>query len=337
MSDLVSVVIPNYNGSKTIGKCLEAVYASDYGNFEVIVVDDCSVDNSLEVIKGFPCQLIRLQRHAGAAKARNTGARQASGDILFFTDADCLLLRDTLSHAVEAVSSAGANVVAGGTYTPIPYDNRFFSRFQSVFINYSETRRPADPDYIATHALAIPAQGFRDQQGFAEEALPILEDVEFSHRLRRAGYRLRMQPAMQVQHIFGYTLYGSLRNAVRKSMYWTVYSIRNRDLLRDSGTASIELKVNVMAWFVSLWLIAAVMLAGHFTALVLVAALTLSNLFISRRLLRAFYRAAGPGFALAATLYYVLLYPLAVGLGAFAGALVQLGSGQRRTQPSEAQ
>jgi len=59
------------------------------------------VDNSLEVIKGFPCRLIRLDRHAGAAKARNTGAQRASGDILFFTDADWQMLSAKSDEALN--------------------------------------------------------------------------------------------------------------------------------------------------------------------------------------------------------------------------------------------
>ncbi|TAL24620.1 MAG: glycosyltransferase, partial [Nitrospirae bacterium] len=60
MHKLISVIIPNYNGEATIGKCLEAVFSSEYDKFEVVVVDDCSNDNSVEIIKRFPCRLISL-------------------------------------------------------------------------------------------------------------------------------------------------------------------------------------------------------------------------------------------------------------------------------------
>ncbi|MBI1864641.1 MAG: glycosyltransferase family 2 protein [Nitrospirae bacterium] len=107
MAGTISVIIPNRNGSATIGKCLEAAFSSRSDPFEVIVVDDGSEDRSVEIIKRFPCRLIRLERHAGAAKARNVGAREAKGDILFFTDADCLLQEDTLSAAARAFAEAG--------------------------------------------------------------------------------------------------------------------------------------------------------------------------------------------------------------------------------------
>jgi len=72
----ISVIIPNRNGAATIGKCLAAALASRHDNFEVIVVDDGSEDDSGEVIKGFPCRLIRLAQHGGAPA--RTGADQIS-------------------------------------------------------------------------------------------------------------------------------------------------------------------------------------------------------------------------------------------------------------------
>jgi glycosyltransferase involved in cell wall biosynthesis len=324
MTSSISVIIPNRNGAATLGKCLAAALASRHDNFEVIVVDDGSEDDSVEVIKGFPCQLIRLAQHSGAAKARNTGARHSRGDVLFFTDADCLLEPDSLAIASETLARAGPNSVAGGTYTPLPHDRRFFSIFQSVFIHYCETRNPLRPDYLATHALAIPAQLFRQSGGFREEFLPILEDVEFSHRLRRMGYSLVMNPALQVQHIFGFSLFRSLANAVIKTKYWTLYSIGNGDLLADSGTASRGLKLNAAVYFLGLLLLLLFFATGSVLFLSALAAAIALNLYGNRGLLRAFVDAGGFRFALGAAAYYLLLYPLAVCIGACAGVMMYL-------------
>lgn len=319
MENLVSVIIPNYNGGATIGKCLEAAQASRHDNFEVIVVDDASQDNSIAEIEQYPCKLVRLAQHGGAALARNTGAQHARGGILFFTDADCLLQDDSLALAAGTLASEGTGAMVGGTYTLAPYDRRFCSRFQSVFINYFEAKHAPAADYLATHALAMDADIFRRHRGFAESPLPILEDVEFSHRLRRAGIRLVMNPAIQVQHIFNYSLFRSLRNAFVKSTYWTCYAIGNRDLLADSGTASVELKLNVAAYVFNALLLLGYFLSGK-TGLLLPMSLLLGfNLYVNRGLLLAFRRAEGLGFALMATLYYLLLYPVAVIAGALAG------------------
>ena len=327
MEKRISIIIPNHNGATTIGKCLEAAFSSVYPDFEVVAVDDCSTDGSLEIIKGFPCALVALDAHSGASRARNAGARHASGDILFFTDADCILQNDALSLAAKALPDE-ENKVIGGTYTPIPYDDTFFSAFQSIFIHYSETKK-REPDYIATHAMAIDRTLFSQSGGFAEDFLPILEDVEFSHRLRRSGYSLVMCPDILVQHIFNFTFAKSLRNAFRKSMFWTAYSLANRDTFADSGTASRELKSNVVCLFVSFVLLLSAFISGKIILLFFLPFIIIFNVFLSHGLIRAFYVTKGSSFALRAILYYITVYPLAIGTGVLAGLWRYLSSGRK--------
>ncbi|MFO0752198.1 MAG: glycosyltransferase family 2 protein [Thermodesulfovibrionales bacterium] len=339
MEKSVSVIIPTYNGAATIGPCIEAALSSDYGNFEVIVVDDCSTDDSAKIIGGYPCTLIRLGEHGGASRARNAGALHSRGAILFFTDSDCLLTREALSRAVRAVTEGGPRVVVGGTYTPLPYDDDFFSTFQSVFINYSETKtalRPAErPDYLATHAMALYASTFRDAGGFKEDFLPILEDVEFSHRLARSGCTLRMDPGILVRHIFRFTLRKSLRNAYRKTYYWILYSLENKDLLADSGTASSELKLNGILYLASLLCLLSALAAGDPRFLLPLPAAAGLSLFFSRRLLTAFYRAKGFRFFSLAALYYLTLYPAPVWAGTATAVLQGLLTKLRTKRPTE--
>jgi glycosyltransferase involved in cell wall biosynthesis len=331
MQPFISLIIPNRNGAVTLARCLQAALASRYPRFEVIVVDDASTDDSVALIRRYPCRLARLERHGGAARARNAGAAHARGQILFFTDADCLLEEDALAHAADTLARAGPGTAVGGTYTRAPADRRFFSRFQSVFIHYNETRG-ASPDYLATHALALRAAEFRASGGFREDFLPILEDVEFSHRLRRHGHRLVMNPAILARHVFNHSLTRSLANAFRKSMYWTLYSLRERDLFADSGTASFGLKANVAAYAGGALLLALSLLTGETLWAAAAAAVLGLNLYANRGLLAAFHRARGLPFALAAGLYYLFVYPLPVGAGAAAGVLRY----QRTFAPREA-
>jgi GT2 family glycosyltransferase len=313
----ISVIIPNHNGSRTIGKCLGALCASVYDNFEVIVVDDASSDDSVAIIRRFPCQLVTLDSHSGASKARNAGARAGSGDLLFFIDADCVVERDTLS-LVNRAAQGRQQVVCGGTYAKKAYDDTFFSTFQSVFIHYSETKR-SEPDYIASHAMLIDRRTFEQSGGFQEDFMPIMEDVEFSHRLKRAGIKLAMDPTIMVSHIFNFTLMRSLGNAFRKSRYWTAYSLKNRDLLTDSGTASLGLKTNVVCLFAGL--VFGLLSLAFINRIFLIPAilLLLLNISVNRNLFAAFYRAKGLSFALCAAFYYILVYPVAVGAGSLAG------------------
>lgn len=316
----ISVVIPNRNGEKTIGLCLEALSRSAHNSFEVIVVDDASTDNSISIIEKYPCTLIKMKQQVGASAARNIGAQLSSGTLLFFTDADCLVYEDTLSRAEGYARHFDADTVIGGTYTPKPYDKSFYSSFQSIFIHYCELKNTGQPDYIAAHAMVIPETVFRESGGFPVDFLPIIEDVEFSHRLRKKGYRLVMMPELQVRHIFGFRgMADSIRNGYMKSKFWTVYSLGNKDLLTDSGTASIELKMNVLALFVSLTLAAAHFLSSNGIFLILLAALIVANLSLNLKLFSFFNRTGTKIFLIAASLYYMLIYPFAVGAGALAG------------------
>lgn len=316
---LISIIIPNFNGANTLRQCLTAATRVNDQAFEIIVVDDGSLDNSVEIIKEFPCRLIQLAQRAGASRARNVGAENSHGEILFFTDSDCVVPTDALSVIRQSMAACSPDVLIGGTYTLQPFDSQFFSRFQSIFVNYSETKHSRDPDYLASHALAIDADTFRLSGGFSEDFLPILEDVEFSHRMRRSGKQLRIEPHLKVQHIFNYSLFDSLRNAMRKTKYWVMYSLQNQDLLSDSGTASHELKVNVVSFYLSILFLYALLgldVSAAFFGLCLLMAI---NLTVNRKLFQAFYDANGSLFALGSSLYYLLGYPLPIGAGAVAG------------------
>ncbi len=311
----ISVIIPNHNGARTIGLCLEAAFASQYDNFEVVVVDDCSSDNSIAIIEKYPCRLFRLREQGGASRARNTGAGNSMGELLFFIDADCLLQNDTLERAAAAYQDEGPGGIIGGTYTPLPHDRTFFSIFQSIYIHYSETKNLRDPDYVATHAMLIGKDLWQKSGGFNEQFMPILEDVEFSHRLKKIGARLCMSPDILVQHIFHFSFVRSMRNGMRKSKYWSIYSLKNRDLLSDSGTASREFKFNVLSCFMNFLLIFLAFLQQDWMLVLPVLLLFGINLFLNRHLVRIFFRVGGPFFAIPAVLYYTFVYPFAVGIG----------------------
>ncbi len=325
---LVSVVIPNRNGAAVLAECLRAAFASDHPRFEVVVVDDCSDDGSVEIIERFPCKLVRLREHGGVSKARNAGAAAASGELLVFIDSDCLLRPDSLSIA-DAAYGDRRDLVLGGTYTPRPYDRDFFSGFQSVFVHHFETKREA-PDYVAAHAMVVDARLFAASGGFIEGSFigvaASVEDVELSHRLRRRGVELRMEPRLLVQHVFRFSLRRSLANAVKKARYWTMYSMDRRDLLDDSGAASVELKASVALSFAQASLLVLAAAARTPWPLAAAAPLGALELWLSRRLVAAWREARGAGFAVLATTYYATLYAAAVALGGVLGSLQWLWS-----------
>lgn len=82
-----SIIIPNYNKESYIKECLDSIFNQTYKNFEVIVIDDGSTDNSLDIIKNFDIKLFHTNRKR-AGGARNKGIENATGDYLIFLDSD---------------------------------------------------------------------------------------------------------------------------------------------------------------------------------------------------------------------------------------------------------
>ena len=87
---MISVVIPLYNKEKQIAHTLQSVFAQTFQNFEIVIVDDGSTDNSVEEVEKFTDSRIRLirQANAGVAAARNRGIEEAQGELIAFLDAD---------------------------------------------------------------------------------------------------------------------------------------------------------------------------------------------------------------------------------------------------------
>lgn len=321
MQPYVSVIVPVYNSENTIEKCLDSVYSSTYPNFEVIAVNDCSTDSSGSIIKKFPCKTVNLRKRSGVSKSRNEGAKQAKGKILFFIDSDCVLQKDTIERVVEAMKKENTGII-GGTYTKIPFDNAFFSIFQSLFVHYGETKKK-HPDYISAHCLAIDSKLFRKFGGFIEDSFigveAGVEDVELCHRMGKAGYRMTLLPEIQVRHIFGFSFWKSLKNAAKKSMYWTAYSLKNKDITKDSGCASVELKLNAVSFFLNVSLVSLFLISGSYLPLLFAALIFLLNLIINRKFLHMIYEARGLSFTLVAAGYYFSFYAFAVAVGALLG------------------
>ena len=97
----ISVIVPVFNGAQFLPICLNELLASDYEDFELIVVDDASNDRSVEVANEFGVKVVRLPHRSGAAAARNAGSKAARGDIFLFVDADVQVRPDTISRVAS--------------------------------------------------------------------------------------------------------------------------------------------------------------------------------------------------------------------------------------------
>ena len=101
----VSIITPSYNSEKYISKTIESVLAQSYQNWEMIIVDDCSTDNSLEITEAYTkkdsrIKSIRLKRNSGPAQARNKAIKEASGKYIAFLDSDDIWFPDKLEKQI---------------------------------------------------------------------------------------------------------------------------------------------------------------------------------------------------------------------------------------------
>jgi len=102
MKPVVSVVIPNYNGALYLKEAVSSVIEQDYSDKEIIVVDDGSTDNSIEILKEFGSNIILVEsKNSGAATARNIGMSMARGEFIAFLDSDDVWANNKLRLQVE--------------------------------------------------------------------------------------------------------------------------------------------------------------------------------------------------------------------------------------------
>src|SRR3989338_4157551 len=117
--DFISVIISTYNRKDLIGRCLEALLKTRYENYEIIVVDGGSNDGTYEFLKKY-CKNKRkvklLQdKTPGRNPARNTGIKNAKGDILIFVDSDCLVEKDLMGEIIKPFKNPIIGGVIGRT------------------------------------------------------------------------------------------------------------------------------------------------------------------------------------------------------------------------------
>jgi glycosyltransferase involved in cell wall biosynthesis len=109
----LTVIIPAYNASSTIQDLLDSFLEQDYKDFEVVVIDDCSQDDTPRLLEASSAKTLFLDQNQGPAFCRNTGASMALGDILVFTDSDCRVEKDWLKNISTRFADDKTDAVMG--------------------------------------------------------------------------------------------------------------------------------------------------------------------------------------------------------------------------------
>ena len=107
----VSVIIPAYNCAKSIGKCLDSLERQEYGNIEVLVVDDGSTDDLSRVVESYGQVTLIRKENGGVASARNTGLDAATGDYIMFVDSDDYLDDGCIQALMQEAKKQPADII----------------------------------------------------------------------------------------------------------------------------------------------------------------------------------------------------------------------------------
>jgi GT2 family glycosyltransferase len=216
----VSVVVCSYNGGKTLSHCLHALDRVDYPDYEIVFVDDGSTDNSQEVVAAWEqsrekrraqgaklpdFQNIR-QQNMGLSYARNAGAAAATGEIIAYTDSDCMADPDWLYYLVGTLLSGDYAGVGGPNVSPPAQD----------WIQACVAAAPGGPshvlltDVVAEHIpgcnMAFHRWAFNQVGGFDPDYRKAGDDVDFCWRLQKGGQVIAFSPAAVVWHYRRFTL-----------------------------------------------------------------------------------------------------------------------------------
>jgi len=202
----VSVIVCSYNGGKTLDRCLTSLKDLDYPNYEVVLVDDGSNDDTPAIAARHPWIVSLRQENKGLSFARNAGAAAASGEILAYTDSDCMADPDWLYYLVGTLLSGDYAGVGGPNISP-PAEN---------WIQACVAAAPGGPshvllsDVVAEHIpgcnMAFYKWAFDRIGGFDPEYRKAGDDVDFCWRLQQEGQVIAFSPAAIVWHYRRFTL-----------------------------------------------------------------------------------------------------------------------------------
>jgi glycosyltransferase involved in cell wall biosynthesis len=196
----VSVVVCSYNGARTLRDCLLSLQELNYPDYEIILVDDGSKDETQRIMADFPRVQNIKQKNRGLSVARNVGIGAATGEVIAFTDSDCMVDRDWLYFLVHTLLSGDFAAVGGPNISPPATD----------WIQATVGAAPGSPshvlltDTIAEHVpgcnMAYHKWALEMIGGFDPEYRKAGDDVDVCWRLMQSGYQIGFSSAAVVWH-----------------------------------------------------------------------------------------------------------------------------------------
>jgi hypothetical protein len=231
---LVSVIIPAYNASRYLRKCLGNLYQSTMP-FECIVVDDGSTDDTVAVAKEFGATVIQSAKRSGPARARNLGAKVAKGDILYFIDADVCVYPQTVERVIWNFSNDPELSALIGSYDEEPESQDFLSQYRNLMHCFVHQNGKRDACTFWSGCGAIRRELFLQYSGFDESYdRPAIEDIELGYRLAADKHKLALDPQLLVKHLKVWSFVGVVKTDIfDRGVPWTELILRDKRMPND--------------------------------------------------------------------------------------------------------
>ena len=196
----VSVVVASYNGGRTLPACLDSLRHLNYPNYEVVLVDDGSTDDTPRIAAHYPEVRAIHQKNLGLSAARNVGIAAATGEIVAFTDSDCVVDEDWLHYLVGDLLKTDAGAIGGHNFPP-PEDNPTAGCVAvapggpaHVMLNDREA------EHIPGCNMAFWKWALQEIEGFDPIFRSAGDDVDVCWRLLQAGKKIAFSHAGFVWH-----------------------------------------------------------------------------------------------------------------------------------------
>ncbi len=232
----VTVIVPVYNGGEKFRQCLLSLKASQPQPNEIIVVADGDTDGSGQMARELGMTVVSLPSPPqGPAKARNIGADAATGDILFFVDADVKIHENCVGILLRFFQENRDVAAVIGSYDETPFETNFLSQYKNLFHHYTHQRACSEASTFWGACGAIPRDIFLSMGGFDERfTRPSIEDIELGYRLRKKGYAIRLLKDLQVTHLKKWALRGLLRTDIfDRALPWTRLMVQEGRIRSD--------------------------------------------------------------------------------------------------------
>ena len=220
----ITAVVPVLDDPDRLARCLAALRASAFKDFDVVVVDDgSSSDASADAARAAGARVIRLEQTSGPAVARNRGAEAATGRIVYFVDADCLVHPDAVGRVAAALAEGSPHDAVFGSYGPEPEHPAFISRWKNLAHRHTHQIAKREAGTFWSGCGAVRRDVFLKFGGFDESyARPCIEDIELGMRMKAAGRRILLDRDLQVEHLKRWRLGKLVRTDVLdRGLPWT--------------------------------------------------------------------------------------------------------------------